>query len=203
MATKEAIWWRLIWCTEEFGLYPEGRWRQTSNSWAMEQLHCKLIKQHLFLLIYRPDIANAQIPMDIFLTKIISNWSKGGMRGITHTKNKSTMAPNQTHHHTPPHGWTYRDLGRKKIFLTETKGHICKYFSRSSSFYIHQFWTILPILPFPPPPFITCFSWLLGHLIFLVVFLSHGMHLSVSFASSQCCSSRFQSLDLFPISLIP
>lgn len=30
--------------------------------WATEQLYCKLIKQSLYSLIYRPDIANAQIP---------------------------------------------------------------------------------------------------------------------------------------------
>lgn len=102
---------------------------------ATEQLYCKLIKQHLYLLVYKPDIANAQIPMDIFLARIFSNQGREGTGGLHIPKTSQPWHPTQPitlHHHMAE---LTEDLGRKKILLAETKGQISKYFSLSSSFH--------------------------------------------------------------------
>lgn len=128
---------------------------------ATKQLYCKLIKQHLYLLVYKPDIANAHIPMEMFLARIISNLGRGGTGGLHIPKTSQPWCPTQSitlHHHMAR---LTEDVGRKKTFLVETEGHIYKYFSLFSPFCTLQFWTILHNWLFLPPVSI-CFSWLLG-----------------------------------------
>ena len=106
---------------------------------ATKQLYCKLIKQHLYLLVYKPDIANAHIPMEIFLARIISNPGRGGTGGLHIPKTSQPWRPTQSitlHHHMA--GFT-EDVGRKKTFLVETDGHIHKYFPLFSPFCTLQF----------------------------------------------------------------
>ena len=128
---------------------------------ATEQLYCKLIKQRLYLLVYKPDIANAHIPMEMFLARIISNLGRRGTGGLHTPKTSQPWRPTQSialHHHMA--GLT-EDLGRKKTFLVETKGHSHRYISLFSPFCTRRLWTILHTWVFPPP-FSTSFSWLLG-----------------------------------------
>lgn len=69
---------------------------------ATEQLYCKLIKQHLYLLVYKPGIANAHIPMEMFLARIISNQGKRGTGGLHIPKTSQPWRPTQPitlHHH--------------------------------------------------------------------------------------------------------
>lgn len=95
---------------------------------ATEQLYCKLIKQHFYVLVYKPDIANAQIPMDIFLARIFSNQAREGRVGLHIPKTSQlwhSTQPITLHHHMAE---LTEDLRRKKILLAEAKGHISKYF---------------------------------------------------------------------------
>lgn len=181
---------------------------------ATEQLYCKLIKQHLYLLVYKPDIANAHIPVETFLARIIianahipvetflariiSNWGRGGTGGLHILKTSQPWRPTQPitlHHHMAE---LTEDLGMKKSFLAETNGNIPKYFSPSSPVHTHQFWIILHSWV-SPPPFSTCFSWLPESSILLVVFPPCKMLLLSLVCWLLMLSPRFQSLDLFPI----
>lgn len=88
---------------------------------AMEQLYCKLIKQHLYLLVYKPGIANAHIPMEMFFARIISNQGRRGTGGLHIPKTSQPWRPTQPitlHHHMAE---LTEDLGREKRFLAETK----------------------------------------------------------------------------------
>lgn len=91
---------------------------------ATEQLYCKLIKQHLYLLVCEPDIANTHIPMEMFLARIISNQGRRETGGLRIPKTSQPWRPTQPitlHHHMAE---LTEDLGRRKTFLVETEGRI-------------------------------------------------------------------------------
>lgn len=136
---------------------------------TMEPSYCKLITQHSNLLVYKPDIANTHIPVEIMLARIISNQGRVGTGGLHIPKTSQPWRPTQPitlHHHRAERA---EDWGGKKTFLAETKNYIPKHLSLRSP----------PHMPVPnqftqftiPPPFSTRLSWLLGHLVLLVVFL--------------------------------
>lgn len=139
---------------------------------AMKQLYCKLIKQHLYLLVYKPDIANAHIPMETFLARIISNQGRRGTGGLHIPKASQPWRPTQPitlHHHMAA---LTEELGRRKTFLSETKGQIPQIvLSLLSLPHTHQFWIILHSIPCS-----------FQHLVVLVVFLPLRCSFSVSIA---------------------
>lgn len=139
---------------------------------AMKQLYCKLIKQHLYLLVYKPDIANAHIPMETFLARIISNQGRRGTGGLHIPKASQPWRPTQPitlHHHMAE---LTEELGRRKTFLSEAKGQIPQtVLSLLSLPHTHQFWIILHSIPCS-----------FQHLVVLVVFLPLRCSFSVSIA---------------------